>query len=564
METLFIVGSSYLLPSHKAWINLKTSYAETKFYEYGDFISAIEDTPPDAPLALVIFFQDLFPVYAIDSRSIESAVDSLIELLQRRLHDASAETLICYADQDIQSPISSARTTPSRTVAYERFREAVDQIVQTSSTAYKLDLGSIFAKIGEDLVYDTRNWYLAHSRLSSEGIAKLVETIQEVCTRIKMPAKKILVLDCDNTLWGGVVGEDGLSGIKLGQDGIGQAFVDFQRAVKQFAAQGTLLAVCSKNNEADVMSVFEQHHAMVLKKEDIVAWKVNWDPKSDNIQQIAQELDLGLDSFVFWDDNPLERDLVREGLPKVEVPELPRSVTEWPTYFRRQTHFSKFATTSEDKTKLEQYRSRAKFVSELKSSDNRISYLKSIGLKPEIQRIGSSNIGRAAQLCAKTNQFNLRTVRHTEKQLEDLSKANPELNFLVSLADNYGNHGIIGLVCSKPLDGKYLFLDTFLMSCRVLGRHLESWMLYQLTTRAKIHGYDYLVGQHIPSERNQMVAQFLQQHAFTESDLMTDKLKVTEEAKALISTAPVLYFDLHQNDVPNLDIFEPDSSPLNP
>jgi predicted enzyme involved in methoxymalonyl-ACP biosynthesis len=273
METLFIVGSSYLLPSHKAWINLKASYAETKFYEYGDFISAIEDTPSDAPLALVIFFQDLFPVYAIDSRSIESAVESLLGLLQRRLHDASAETLICYADQDIQSPISSARNMPSRTVAYERFREAVDQIVQTSSTAYKLDLGSIFAKIGEDLVYDTRNWYLAHSRLSGEGVAKLVETIQEVCTRIKSPAKKILVLDCDNTLWGGVVGEDGLSGIKLGQDGIGQAFVDFQRAVKQVAAQGTLLAVCSKNNEADVMSVFEQHHAMVLKTEDIVAWK---------------------------------------------------------------------------------------------------------------------------------------------------------------------------------------------------------------------------------------------------------------------------------------------------
>jgi FkbH-like protein len=259
----------------------------------------------------------------------------------------------------------------------------------------------------------------------------------------------------------------------------------------------------------------------------------------------------------------LRGNLVRQGLPKVEVPELPRSVTEWPIYFRRQIHFAKFVTTAEDKTKLEQYRSRAKFVSELKSSDNRISYLKSIGLKPEIQRIGSSNIGRAAQLCAKTNQFNLRTVRHTEKQLEDLSKANPELNFLVSLADNYGDHGIIGLVCSKPLDGKYLFLDTFLMSCRVLGRHLESWMLYQLTTRAKMYGYDYLVGQYIPSERNQMVAQFLQQHGFIESDPMTDEMKVTEEAKALISTAPVLYFDLHKNDVPNLDIFEPDFSPLN-
>jgi HAD superfamily phosphatase (TIGR01681 family) len=261
-------------------------------------------------------------------------------LIKCRLSEARAETIICYADHDNDSPISHAKRDSDRHIAYQDFCSNISDMVSESQSGYKVDLARALSKIGVDRAYDSRNWYLAHCHLSSDGIELLTNLIHQVSSRITRPPKKLLVLDCDNTLWGGVVGEDGVRGLKLGQDGLGQAFVDFQKAIKKVAQEGTLLAICSKNNENDVMSVFEEHHAMVLKKEDIVSWKVNWDQKSDNIRLIAQELDLGLESFVFWDDNPMERDLVRQNLPMVETPEAPKNVIEWPKLFQSMSHFA--------------------------------------------------------------------------------------------------------------------------------------------------------------------------------------------------------------------------------
>ena len=555
MTNLFVAGTSYLLPSHKAW-NQFTAYNKTEFYDYGDLLGAVENTPNDAALVLVLFFQDIYPVTAGSSDYAAAAVNSTLSLIKRRLSEARAETIICYADHDNDSPISHAKRDSDRHIAYQDFCSHISDMVSQSQSGYKVDLARALSKIGVDRTYDTRNWYLAHCHLSSDGIELLTNLIHQVSSRITRPPKKLLVLDCDNTLWGGVVGEDGVRGLKLGQDGLGQAFVDFQKAIKKVAQEGTLLAICSKNNENDVMSVFEEHHAMVLKKEDIVSWKVNWDQKSDNIRLIAQELDLGLESFVFWDDNPMERDLVRQNLPMVETPEAPKNVIEWPKLFQSMSHFAKFSSTAEDKSKLEQYRSRAKFVSELKSSDNRTDYLKSIGLKPLAQNISDSNIARAAQLCSKTNQFNLRTIRHTEADLEKLRDQEPTLNFLVSLTDNYGDHGIIGLVCADPFNKEYLFLDTFLMSCRVLGRNLESWMLHQLVEHAKIRGYRYLVGQHIPSERNQLVADLLAKHNFKDSPVHSSSMYALPLSVNTLGVAPLLFFDIVNDQIPNIEIFQ--------
>jgi FkbH-like protein len=166
----------------------------------------------------------------------------------------------------------------------------------------------VFAKQGRDRCFDNRNYYAAHCRLSMTGLGSLAGALAEVFQRLSAPARKVLVLDCDNTLWGGVVGEDGVGGLTLGQDGTGSAYVDFQRAIRRLAGRGTVLALASKNEEADVWSVFDSHPAMALKREDIAAWRINWGDKADNIAALAEELGIGLDSIAFWDDNPIERE----------------------------------------------------------------------------------------------------------------------------------------------------------------------------------------------------------------------------------------------------------------
>ena len=207
MTNLFVAGTSYLLPSHMAW-NQFTAYNKTEFYDYGDLLGAVENTPNDAALVLVLFFQDIYPVTAGSSDYAAAAVNSSLSLIKCRLSEARAETIICYADHDNDSPISHAKRDSDRHIAYQDFCSNISDMVSESQSGYKVDLARALSKIGVDRAYDTRNWYLAHCHLSSDGIELLTNLIHQVSSRITRPPKKLLVLDCDNTLWGGVVGED--------------------------------------------------------------------------------------------------------------------------------------------------------------------------------------------------------------------------------------------------------------------------------------------------------------------------------------------------------------------
>lgn len=553
--SISIVSSSYILPDHAAWSSLG-HYSAVSFYDYGDFHSALSNNATNSPLAIVLFYTDLIPDSVKSFEEGVARLSNLLSLIKNRLMASGAETIVCLSHCELLSPIEGARSKSLDSQLFDWFKSEIFECVVESRSGYLIDLAREFASLGYERIFDKRNWYLAHCHLSSDGISLLVDRIGTVSERIYKPAKKVLVLDCDNTLWGGVIGEDGLRGLKLGQDGLGQAFVDFQKEIKKLSEKGLLLAVASKNNEADVALVFESHDGMVLKKSDIVAWKVNWEQKSENIKQLAAELDLGIDSFVFWDDNPLERDLVKQEVPSVYTVDAPKQVILWPSLLASLSCFSNFTVTDEDRKKSDQYRSRAKFVAESKGAGNHQQYLKSIGLKPSATEINDSNIARAVQLCSKTNQFNLRTIRHKESDLELLARANPSLNFLVSLVDNYGDHGIIGLVCTRSISDTALFLDTYLMSCRVLGRHLESWMLDELTKRAGQLGYKYLVGEYIPSERNAMVSEFLTNHNFKSADGYPDVKRLSGLPPEIRDVSQALIFDIGNSEIPNVDIFQ--------
>ena len=228
-------------------------------------------------------------------------------------------------------------------------------------------------------------------------------------------------MDCDNTLWGGILGEDGFDGIQIGQDGLGKAFYNFQKSILKLSRNGTLLAISSKNNDKDVERVFKKHSSMILKHKDIVSFKVNWKEKYLNIQEISQDLNIGLESVVFWDDNPLERQKIKNNLKDVTVIEPSKDPSNWQKELESLSIFDKLTITKEDK-KTNQYKIRAKFINNKNKIKDEIKYLKSIKLHPVLLKLNKSNIDRAVQMTQKTNQFNLRTKRYNLQNLLFLKK----------------------------------------------------------------------------------------------------------------------------------------------
>jgi FkbH-like protein len=555
LKSLVITSTSYLIPTHNAWKRLSDSF-ELKFSDYGDWSGSLLKTKPEDLLVIIFHFQDILENE--ESTELKVRLDLLLDLIGKRVKSSKAPTLFAFCEGAIPNSIRNAKAPGESKKFFSWFLGELHVISYDYSDFYLINLDSEFSTIGTDSVYDSRNWYFAHCRLSGLGLRKVASSLDDVLHRHFNPALKVLALDCDNTLWGGVIGEDGLEGILLGQDGLGQAFVDFQKGINKLIDEGVVVVLVSKNNENDVWEVFDKHNAMVVKRKDIVSWRINWDEKANNLRELSSELDLSLDSFVFWDDNPLEREKLKTILPMVKTVDVPVNVVDWPSYLESMIYFSKFQVTDDDKKKTLLYRSRAKFVREMnKAGDDSVTYLKSIGLTPSAYPLNSANIARAAQLCAKTNQFNLRTIRHSISDLKELQNQGKDFCFLVGLRDVYGDHGLVGLVCLKHLDDNLIFLDTFLMSCRVLGRHLEAWMLSESLRRAEFLGYQYLLGQFIPTDRNTVAKNFFDLFGFkknTKFDIFQEGISQHEFIRSediykiptALETLP--YLDIYKNE----------------
>ena len=511
---LVISGSSFLLPGNKAWRTLDRR-VNLAFADYGDWSGTLRHAAPEDAVAVVLFLDDLGDVHRRDEAEIRGLLGGFLELVHHRLGQARSPTIVAFASCDDATVVQTARRASTASRVREWFFGEAYALASRHDQLSVIDLDRLFGSLGRDVALDPRNWYVAHCRLSSRGLAAESDAVAKILEGYRTPAAKVLVLDCDNTLWGGVVGEDGIEGLVLGQDGLGQAFVDFQAAARALSRTGIVLAVASKNNENEIQEVFEHHESMVLERADIVAWRVNWQEKARSVREIAEELGVGLDSVVFWDDSPFERDRMRQALPEVLTVDVQADVWHWPRQLASLDGFARFAVTGDDLQRTEHYRRRARFVSDKTDAVDETAYLKSIRLAPSAHAFDPSTIPRAAQLCGKTNQFNLRTVRHTADDLAALAAPNPDLCFLTRLEDAYGEHGFVGLVCLRALDADTVFLDTLLVSCRVLGRHLETWMLSHALAMAHKHGYRTLVGEFIPSERNHVAARFFEQHGFS-------------------------------------------------
>jgi len=328
--------------------------------------------------------------------------------------------------------------------------------------------------------------------------------------------KKCLVLDCDNTLWGGIVGEDELHGIKLGDTYPGRSFQDFQRAILNAKRHGVILAIVSKNNESDVLEAFNKHEGMILSLDDISAYRINWVDKASNINSIADELNIGLDSFVFVDDNPAEREIVKRLLPEVEVPEFPAKPFRLLEFFKElyTSYFSVYGLTDEDKNKTLQYKSNSQRKSLESKFTDVIDYYRSLEMKLNFSSDPSGRLARLAQMTQKTNQFNLTTIRRSEEDLVKLSSNKNYRIYWMSVSDKFGDSGIT-LMSIVEVNNKNANIDSYLLSCRVLGRGIENVFL-KLIINDLIENDNVLEihARYEQSKRNQQTKEFYRSNNF--------------------------------------------------
>tara|TARA_E500000178_G_scaffold356577_1_gene435654 strand:+ start:5595 stop:7256 length:1662 start_codon:yes stop_codon:yes gene_type:complete len=508
-------STSYLLSENRGWKFLEENH-KILYSNFGEVFAYKKQKKDSKFCDIKIFFiSDLVDIY-LDNKNLSlKKIMDICNLIKRDLSTNKMPFLICVSSYEYFNIIENSKNKNLNEEIKQYFLNYLYKISKKFKNLYIIDIDKIFADYGLKKCFDKRNYHLCRCRLSYFGIEILSKNLKKILDRINKPNQKILLLDCDNTLWGGVIGEDGFDKILISNEGIGFAFYEFQKAVKKLKNQGVIIVLLSKNNQEDVLNVFKKKN-MPLKLDDITAYKINWKEKSSNIIQISKDLNLGLDSFVFWDDNPLEREKVKLNLKQIKVIEPDQDISNWANQLLEFEGFSRFYVTQSDINKTQQYKQRTKFIDNKTKFRNENDYLKSIKLKPTIHELKSKNLDRTVQMFKKTNQFNLSSKRYDYKDIA-LMKNNYKF-YLISLRDIYGDHGIIGLISLKIVKNNFVFVDSFLLSCRVLGRYLENWILSKIFKIAKKNKSKSIFIEYKKTQRNNITKDFLLKNGFKKID----------------------------------------------
>jgi FkbH-like protein len=375
------------------------------------------------------------------------------------------------------------------------------------------DVDFLAASVGRAHWLDPRMWNMAKTPCRLELLPLLAQSFLDTILAASGIMTKCVVLDLDNTLWGGVIGDDGLEGIALGEFDEGEAFVSFQKFIRELKRRGVILAVVSKNEHANAILPFNKHPHMVLKEEDISVFVANWDNKADNIRLVQKALNIGFDSLVFIDDNPFERNIVREFLPEVVVPEMPEDPSSFLEALAELNLFETASFSEADRQRAGQYREEAQRELVKTRFTNITDYLVSLGMEIRLERFNAFNLPRIAQLAQRSNQFNLMTRRYGEAACEAMMNDRSLAPLTLKLADKFGDYGLISIVILKPA-GQDLEIDEYLMSCRILQRGVESFAMNNIFAYAARHGAKRVVGYYIPTAKNEMVKDFFKSFGF--------------------------------------------------
>lgn len=413
---------------------------------------------------------------------------------------------------------SSIRTYSERTHWMERnflWYDMIQGKAESYRNFYVLDIARRILHDGESQFYSNKMWYMGSMPYSKQGIAAVTEEINNALSAAFEGRKKAIVLDLDNTLWGGVIGEDGVDGISLSEHKEGERFYDFQYRLLEMQKRGVLLTVNSKNNQEDAVEAIDKHPSMLLRSECFAAQKINWNDKASNIKELETEMNLTEGSFVFVDDNPVEREIVAGQCPEVLIADFPEDSSELIVLAEKLycEQFRALALTDEDRQKTKMYQTEAKRKAMQSSSLDLNEYVRLLEMKTDIHLVKPEEMERVHQLCNKTNQFNLTTKRYSLKELTDMLEDTKTDIYTVSASDKFGDNGLIGVLICK-LENDNVSVDTFLMSCRVMGRLLENVLMYCIARKYKYKAKQ-ITGEYIPTKKNAPVAEKYKELGFT-------------------------------------------------
>jgi len=400
-----------------------------------------------------------------------------------------------------------------------KFNFGLMQLAVDFSNLFIADAQSLYCSQGDAFAFDPKLYVHGDLIYSLDFIAMLTQSTSKIIAAIEGNFKKCVVVDLDNTMWGGIIGDDGIENIQISDLGIGKAFTGLQNWLLSLKNRGIILAVSSKNTDSIAREVFEKHPGMTLRMSDISVFAVNWETKVDNIRFIQSILNIGFDSMVFLDDNPFERDIVRQHIADITVPELPEDPAEYLSYLQSLNLFETASFSLEDSSRTKQYQEEAGRMELQKSFVNEEEFLASLNMRALIKPVDSFTCPRVAQLTQRSNQFNLRTVRYTDDGVKKIM-VNPDFKTItISLSDKYGDYGLISSVFLEKKSSEILFIDTWIMSCRVLKREVEWLVLNEIVKTAAESGFKYIDSEYLATPKNEMVKDHYSKLGFEEKEV---------------------------------------------
>jgi FkbH-like protein len=409
--------------------------------------------------------------------------------------------------------VLDAQAETGQSEAIRAINGELGRLARTQPGVYVLDYDALVARHGRLAWRDERKWLTMRMPIAAPCMIRLVEEWLRFVHPLTGRVCKALVTDLDNTVWGGVVGEDGLAGIALGPEYPGAAYQALQRAILDLYQRGIILAICSKNNAADAMEALEGHPGMLLRPRHFAAMRINWSDKVQNLREIAAELNIGVDALAFLDDNPAERERVRSGLPEVAVIDLPDDPMAYAHALQQSPLFQRLNLSEEDRERGRYYAEERLRAELQRGAASLEDFYRSLLMEAEISTLTPATLARVAQLTQKTNQFNLTTRRYTEQQIAALAADPAWRVYSVRLVDRFGDHGLVGVLIIRCQPAAWE-IDTFLLSCRVIGRTLETAVLATLAEQARFEGAARLVGWYVPTRKNAQVKDLYRAHGF--------------------------------------------------
>jgi len=503
-----------------------------------------------APDAVILAVQtrdvapDLWNDFAgLTAGQVRSSIDRVANEFQgwiRTFRQKSSAHLILHNLETPAFPLAGvfdAQSAGGQSAAILEINRSLATLASEQTGVYVLDYDGLVARYGRASWHDERKWLTVRLPISASHLNHMVREWMRFLHPLTGKIAKVLVVDLDNTLWGGVIGEDGITGIQLGTEYPGAAYQAVQRVLLDLHRRGILLAVCSKNNREEALDAIENHPGMLLKPADFIAMRVDWTDKAQNLREIASELNLGIDSLAFLDDNPIERHQVRTALPEVFVIDLPPDAMEFSRRIRDCPVFERLKLSTEDRQRGVMYQAQREREQLEQTITSREDFYRSLQQEAEISPLTKANLARIAQLTNKTNQFNLTTRRYSEQQISELvSKPGCDC-YSIRVRDRFGDNGLVGVAITRQT-GATAEIDTFLLSCRVIGRTVETAFLSFLADHARSNGASRLQGWFLPTKKNSPTRDFYSAHGFRASEQNGDGTLWTLDLKPDSLPAP--------------------------